>query len=54
MPELMFKITGTIKDFNRVDNAFAAIRTQTVKLLTDWAITLSVEYTEKQGTGEVP
>lgn len=54
MPDCTFKISGTIKDFNRVDDAFKAIKTQTVKLLTDWNITLSVEYTEKAGTGEVP
>lgn len=54
MPECTFKIEGKIKDFNRLDDAFKAIRLQTMKLLMDWKITLSVEYTEQQGTGEVP
>jgi hypothetical protein len=54
MPGLVFKIEGSIKEFNRVDDAFKAIKAQTVKLLTDWTISLNVEYVEKSGTGEVP
>ena len=52
--ECKFVIQGNIADFDRVDNAFTAIKRETVKLLKDWSITLSVEYTEKAGTAEVP
>jgi len=49
-----FKVEGMITDFNRVDDAFKAIKAQAVKMLKDWKISVSIEYEESQGTGEIP
>ena len=49
-----FKISGEILDFNRIDDALKAVRTQSQKLLKNWTIEVSVEYTEKYGVGELP
>ena len=49
-----FTITGKIIAFDRIDNALNSMRTQVEKLLKDWSIQIEVNYTEQQGTGEVP
>jgi hypothetical protein len=54
MPNCTFKIEGTVVDFSRVDDTFKAMRLQTLKMLKDWTISISVDYEEKQGTGELP
>ena len=49
MPECVFTITGDIKDFTRLDNIYKALLRESSKLLTQWAITAQVKYSEKQG-----
>lgn len=49
MPECTFTITGNIKDFTRLDNIYKALKRESVKLLTEWTLSASVKYTEKQG-----
>ncbi len=52
MPECEFIISGNIKDFTRLDNIYKSLLREASKLLTDWQMTASVKYSEKQG--EVP
>ena len=54
MPELVFKVAGKIGDFSKVDNAFKTLKTQAERTLTDWEISVVINYQEKQGTGELP
>jgi len=54
MPGFTCTITGDIKDFAQVDNAYASFKREAVKLLRQAAIKVSVEYTETIGQGETP
>lgn len=54
MPDTTFTVNGTITDFSKVDNAFASIKKAAGTLLKDATISVSVVYTEKIGTGELP
>jgi len=49
MPECTFTITGNIHDFTRLDNIYKALLREASKLLTDWTLSASVQYSEKQG-----
>lgn len=52
--ECKFTLTGEIKDFGRIDNAYSSIKTQVEKLLKNWTIEVEVNYAENAGTGELP
>ena len=54
MPQATFTIKGNIKDFGRVDNAYAAFRREAQKALKDWELNIDISYEEKQGQGEIP
>jgi len=54
MPGFTCTITGDIKDFAQVDNAFASFKREAMKLLSQAAIKVSVEYSETIGAGETP
>jgi len=49
MPECTFTITGEIKDFTRLDNIYKAFKREADKGLSNWQMSASVQYTEKQG-----
>jgi len=50
----VFKITGEIKDFTRVDNVFAAMKREAEKGLDPWKIEVIIEFEETGGKGEIP
>ena len=52
MPQATFKITGEIKDFNRLDNVYKALKREGEKLLDKWTIEVTAEYTETKGGAE--
>ena len=53
MPKAMFKITGEITEFDRIDNLYRALKREGEKLLTDWTIEVTAEFSEtKPGTGK--
>lgn len=52
MPKAMFKISGDIEAFDRVDNLYRSLRREGEKGLKDWVIEVNVDYTEKEG--EIP
>jgi hypothetical protein len=54
MPNCIFKIEGTVVDFSRVDDTYKAMKAQSMKMLKDWTIMLSVEYEESAGKVETP
>jgi hypothetical protein len=54
MPNCTFTAAGTIVDFSRVDNAFDTIKKAAASMLKEATLTVTVEYTEKIGTGELP
>ena len=49
MPKAKFTITGDIAEFDRVDNAYKAIKREGSKLMRNWIMTVNVEYEEKEG-----
>ena len=48
VPRATFKISGEIDDFLKVDNLYKAMKTQGVKLLKNWTIEVSMEFTESE------
>jgi len=50
----VFKITGEIKDFTRVDNVFAAMKREAEKGLDPWKIEVMIEFEATGGKGEIP
>ncbi len=49
MPRATFKISGEIKEFERLDNLYRVLKREGEKLLDKWEIEVNAEYTEKQG-----
>jgi hypothetical protein len=54
VPGFTCTITGDIKDFAQVDNAYASFKREATKLLSRAAIKVIVEYSETIGQGETP
>lgn len=54
MVNCTFTLNGTIQDFSRIDNAYSTIKRAAATLLKDATISVTVEYEEKIGTGELP
>ena len=54
VPRTSFKITGDIKDFERLDNLYRKLKSEGEKLLDNWQIEMSAEYTETSGESEIP
>ena len=46
MPEATFTIKGSIEDFSRIDNLYAALKREATKLLAEWELDVIVEYKE--------
>ena len=49
MPKLVFKISGEIAEFDRIDNLYRVLKREGDKLLKDWKIELEASYEEKKG-----
>lgn len=49
MPESVYIIRGTIVDFTRADNLYAALKREADKLLKDWSINVEIKYFEEVG-----
>jgi len=49
MPRAVFTVTGDIKEFDRVDNIYRALKREGEKGLENWEISVDVTYGEKQG-----
>lgn len=45
----LFKITGEIDDFGKMDNLHTVMRREGAKLLKDWKIEIEANYEEVQG-----
>lgn len=45
-------LTGTIKDFSKIDNVYTVMKREGSKLLTGWKIDIDVKYEESAETGE--
>lgn len=52
MPQATFKITGEIDEFDRIDNVYRSLKREGEKLLKNWTLTVTAEYTEKAGEKE--
>ncbi len=52
MPRAKFTITGDIAEFDRVDNLYRSLRREGSKMLKNWTIEVTVDYTEKEGEKE--
>jgi len=46
MPQFTITATGDVKDFWRVDNAYAAFKREADKMLKAWKLVLEVKYSE--------
>ena len=51
-PTAMFKITGDIEDFDRMDNLYKVLKREGVKLLKNWKIEIEASYSETKGEKE--
>lgn len=49
MVEATFIIKGSIEDFTRLDNLYKSLKREGDKLLSDWNIDVTVQYSEKKG-----
>ena len=49
MPEATFIISGSVKDFTRLDNLYKGLKREGEKLLENWTMNVEVKYTEKKG-----
>ncbi len=49
MPGITVTLTGEIKEFDRIDNLFLALRREAKKMLTGWDIQVEAKYGEKEG-----
>lgn len=47
-PEVLVTMTGTIKDFGRIDNVYATMKREGKKLLDNWKIDISVKFSEQK------
>jgi hypothetical protein len=43
-----FTITGEIADFSRLDDVYKVLKREGAKLLKNWTLTVTAEYTESQ------
>lgn len=48
MPQAIFKITGEIEDFDRMDNLYKTMKREGAKLLKNWVIEVEASFQEKQ------
>ena len=48
MPQCTFQIVGDIAAFDKVDDVYKVLKRDGAKLLTNWTLTVSVEFTEKE------
>lgn len=48
MPQCTFTIVGDIVAFDRIDDVYKALKREGEKLLKNWTITVTAEFTEKQ------
>lgn len=48
MPQATFKITGEIMEFDRVDNLYRALKREGEKMLKNWTIEVTAEFSESQ------
>jgi len=54
MPKATFKMTGEITNFDRIDNFYKALKREGEKLLKNWTIEVTAEFTESKGKpGEI-
>jgi len=52
MARAKFTITGDVSEFERVDNLYRSMKREGAKMLKNWVIDMSVEYSEKEGEKE--
>lgn len=48
MPKATFKISGEIAEFERIDNLYRVLKREGEKLLKNWTIEVTADYTETQ------
>ena len=49
MPKTVITISGSIADFNRLDNVYRSLKREAEKLLSEWKMDITVSYVEIQG-----
>ncbi len=52
MPKARFVIEGDIDEFDRIDNLYRSLKREGSKMLKNWIIEVTAEYTEKEGEKE--
>lgn len=52
IPRATFTITGDVAEFERVDNLYRTMKREGGKMLKNWEINLTVDYSEKEGEKE--
>jgi len=45
-PQAKVIISGTVKDFKQIDNLYAAVKREGIKLLDQWQLSVQVTYEE--------
>ena len=48
MPRATYKISGDITEFDRIDNLYRALKREGEKLLKNWTIEVTAEFSESQ------
>lgn len=48
MPKAVFTMSGDIADFDRIDNVYKTLKREGEKMLTNWEIKVTAEYSETQ------
>lgn len=49
MPRAKFTIEGEINEFERIDNLYRSLKREGSKMLKNWTIEVTAEYTEIEG-----
>lgn len=52
MPKCSFIMSGEINDFSRIDNVYATLKREGAKLLKDWKLDVTAEFSETQSGTE--
>jgi len=53
-PTASITIKGEIEDFTRIDNVYKSFKREGMKFLSNAEITVTIDYTERFGTQEIP
>lgn len=47
-PQITVTLTGSIADFNRLDNLYKVMKREAQKLFKDWQLKIDLDYSESE------